>query len=126
MPGHSNIGGNEADIAARAGLQVLPPRQTQPSHTTLAYQRRLMYQLRQILVDEWWSTACPIRYRDLDLEMRREKPPELALPRNLYHHLLAARSGHGDFAAYHRRFNHEDADLHCICGQETSPTHFIK
>lgn len=127
VPGHSNIGGNEeADAAARAGLLALPPRQTQPSHTTLAYQRRLMYQLRQSLVDEWWSTACPTRYRDLDLEMRRKKPSELALPRNLYHYLLAARSGHGDYAAYHRRFNHEDANLHCVCGQETSPTYFIR
>ena len=78
MPEHSDIGGNEeADAAARAGLLALPPRQTQPSHTTLAYQRWLMYQLRQSLVDEWWSTAYPTRYLDLDLEIRRKKPPEL-------------------------------------------------
>ena len=28
--------------------------------------------------------------------------------------------------AYHRRSKHEDANLHCICGQETSPTQFIR
>ena len=127
VPGHSKIGGNEeADVAARAALQSLPPRQTQPGHITLAYLHRLMHQRRQNLVDEWWSTVCPARYRDLDLEMRRRKPPELSLSRNLLHHLLAARSGHGDYAAYHRRFNHKDANLYCVCGQETSPTHFIR
>ena len=127
VPGHSNIGGNEeADTAAHAGLLTLPPRQTQPNHTTLAYQRRIMHQLRQGLVDDWWSTACPTRYQDLDLEMRRKKPPELTISRNLHHHLLAVRSGHGDYATYHRRFNHEDANPYCVCGQETSPTHFIR
>lgn len=85
-----------------------------------------MFQYRQNLVNEWWSKVCPARYRDLDLQMRRRKPPELALPQRLLYKLIAARTGHGDFAAYHRRFNHRDADLKCICGQETSPTHFIR
>lgn len=58
--------------------------------------------------------------------MRRRKPPELALPRRLLHKLIAARTGHGDFAAYHRRFHHSDANLECTCGLETSPTHFIR
>ena len=57
--------------------------------------------------------------------MRRRKPPELALPRRLLHKQPAARTGHGDFAAYHRRLNHKDATLECVCGQETTPTHFI-
>lgn len=58
--------------------------------------------------------------------MRRRKPPELELPRWLLHRLIAARTGHGDFASYHRRFRHEDAILECVCGQETSPTHFVR
>ena len=57
--------------------------------------------------------------------MRRRKPPELSLPRQLLHKLLAARIGHGDFAAYHRRLKHGDANLECVCGRETTPTHFI-
>lgn len=77
-------------------------------------------------MSEWWATACPARYQDLDLQMRRRKPPELALPRKLLHELIAARSGHGDFAAYHRRFHHEDANIYCVCGQEKSPPHFIR
>ena len=85
-----------------------------------------MHHRRQQLVDEWWAKACPARYRDLDLLMRRRKPPELALPKQLLHKLIAARSGHGDFASYHRRFKHADACMNCACGLETSPTHFIR
>ncbi|KAI0993628.1 hypothetical protein K3495_g14556, partial [Podosphaera aphanis] len=104
VPGHSKIIGNEeADVEARSALQKLPARDSNPENITLAYLRRFMHLRRQDLVDKWWSTARPARYRDLDLLMRRRKPPELALPRRLLHHLLAARSGHGDFASYHRR-----------------------
>lgn len=88
--------------------------------------RRLMHQWRQDLVDEWWSAACPARYSDLDLQTRRRKPPELSPSRNLLHHLLTVRSENGDYAAFHRRFKHEDASLNCVCGQETIPTHFIR
>ena len=127
VPGHSKIRGNvEADGEARSALRTLPPRETTPKVITLAYSRRLMHQRQQEKLDEWWSKVCPPRYKDLDLQMRRRKPPELSLPRRILHGLLAARSGHGDFAAYHRRFKHEDSILNCICGQETSPTHFIK
>ena len=38
--------------------------------------------------------------------------------------LLSARSGHGDFTAYNRCFNHTDASFHCKCGREKAPTHF--
>lgn len=85
-----------------------------------------MFQRRQNLVNEWWSSVCPDRYRDLDLQMCRRKPPELTLLRRLLHNLIAARTGHGDFAAYNRRFHHWDANLECICGQENSSTHFIR
>lgn len=87
----------------------------------------LLIHFRQYdLVEKWWFDVCPARYQDLDLQMRRRKPPELNLPRRLLYHLLAARTGHGDFAAYHRRLTHLDANLECVCGQETTPTHFIR
>ncbi|KAI1005063.1 hypothetical protein K3495_g3155 [Podosphaera aphanis] len=127
VSGHSNIGGNEeADAEARIALRDLPERNTRPHFISLSYLWRLMQQRRQELVDKWWSEVCPARYQDLDLKMRRKKSPELALPRRLLHKLLAARTGHGDFAAYHRRLNHIDANLECVCGQETSPIHFIR
>ena len=127
VPGHSKITENdEADEQARAALQELPAPQSTPEYITLAYLRRLMYQRRQDLIDEWWSKVLPARYKELDLQMRRRKPPELNLSRRILHGLLAARTGHGDFAAYHRRFHHEDANLECDCGLENSPTHFFR
>lgn len=127
VPGHSKIPGNEeADAAARAALQSLPPCHIEPKFITLAYVRRLMQQRCQQLIDDWWSKVCPARYKDLDLQMRRRKPPELKMPRQLLQKLISARTGHGDFAAYHRRPHHENANLVCICGQETSPTHFVR
>lgn len=85
-----------------------------------------MHRRRQELIDEWWFKACPARHRDLDLEMRRQKPPELVLLRWLLHRLMAARTWHGDIASYHQHFNHSDATLEYVCGQETSPIHFIR
>ena len=126
IPGHKGIAGNErADCLAKATLRDLAGKDTETprSHASLA---RLARQRRQDLVEEWWSQNAPDAYRALGLMMRRRKPPELRLPRKLLHKLLAARTGHGDFAAYHRRFNHPDANLLCHCGQEKSPIHFLR
>lgn len=123
---HSGIVGNEeADAAARAALRGLPDQNSQPETITLAYLHRLMNQRRQDLLNSFWDEYCPQRYRELELQMRRRKPPELALPRRLLLELIAARSGHGNFAAHHRRFNNMHATMECSCGEETTPTHFI-
>ena len=37
--------------------------------------------------------------------------------------LIAARSGHGHFAAYHERFGHEETDSNCVCGQKRAQLH---
>ena len=124
--GHSGKQGNEeADAIARSGLRMLPSPDSQPGSISLAYLRRLMNNQLQALLSDWWDKACPVRYRKLDLLMKRRKPPELALSRHLLRELIAARTGHGNFAAYHRRFNNADAPSECACGKETSPTHFI-
>ena len=78
----------------------------------------------QELVKEWWQKFRPERYKDLDLFMRCKQPSELALPRWAYHRLIEARTGHEDYADYHRRFNHEHEYLKCICGQEKRPWKF--
>ncbi|KAI9042361.1 ribonuclease H family protein [Aspergillus affinis] len=56
---------------------------------------------------------------------KRSCPAELKLPRPLLARILAARTGHGDFAAYHERFNHEDAQLLCRCGARKTSVHFL-
>lgn len=69
VPGHSGIGGNEeVDKEARAALQMLSAPCDRPGYITLAYLCSLVQRRRQELIDEWRSTACPVRYRDLDLQ----------------------------------------------------------
>src|SRR2546423_35215 len=45
------------------------------------------------------------------------------MPRKALGTLLAARSGHGDFASYHERFQHLDATLTCSYGVRKTPEH---
>lgn len=85
-----------------------------------------MNQRCQNLLDKWWNKACPIHYWDLEIQIRWRQPPDLSLPRRLFYELIASQTGHGNLADYHRRFQHEVARLDCICGKETSPTHFTR
>ena len=91
----------------------------------MAYVRRLMSQKRQTLLEEWWEGDCPSRYRNLGLLMRRRKPREQTHSRRLLRELISARTGHGNFAACHRRFTNFAASMECACGEETTPLHFI-
>ncbi|KAI1007899.1 hypothetical protein K3495_g330 [Podosphaera aphanis] len=126
VPGHSGIRENEeADTAARGALRNLPDRDTPPESCTTANLYRLMNRRRQALLDKFWEESCPPWYRELDLLMRRRKPPELSLSRRLLLELIVASTGHGDFAAHHRRFNNPKARMECLCGEETNPTQFI-
>lgn len=55
-----------------------------------------------------------------------KSPPELGLTRPQLHRLLAMRTGHGDFAWYHRAFKHNDVNLHCTCGHLKTELHFLQ
>lgn len=88
---------------------------------TLASLRRLTNQRQQMLIDGWWREFCPSRYQDINFQMRRRK---LSLSRLLLYHLISTRTGHNDFAEYHRRFNHQDANLECECNLPTPFTLF--
>ncbi|KAJ0135369.1 hypothetical protein HZ326_21592 [Fusarium oxysporum f. sp. albedinis] len=72
-----------------------------------------------------WSTSAPEQYKRLNLKATTGCPPELTLLRAALHHLLTARSLHGDFAAYHERFNHGDAHLVCLCGRRKAPDYIF-
>ena len=72
-----------------------------------------------------WASSAPERYKALGIQASARLPPELRLPRAALGRLLAARSGHSDFADYHERFKHEDALLTCSCGARKAPEHFL-
>ncbi|KAF4338780.1 reverse transcriptase [Fusarium beomiforme] len=109
VPGHSDIPGNErADKLAKAASLLPEPEGAKP---TLAYLRRIARQKPKEALEAWWSASAPEQYRRLNLMATTGCPSELSLPRAALHHLLAARSLHGDFAAYHEKFDHVNARL---------------
>ena len=57
---------------------------------TLASSRRKAHELARQMLTDWWHSNRPKHYADFELEMRRKKPPKLALPRAVY-----ARLCHG-------------------------------
>lgn len=63
-------------------------------------------------------------YNLLGITPTTRLPKTLRLPRRYLGYLLAARSGHGDYAAYHDTRGHVDAERLCRCGQLTTPDHF--
>ncbi|KAJ6438033.1 ABC transporter [Purpureocillium lavendulum] len=123
IPGHTNIAGNEqADALAKAATSLPEPADALP---TLAHLRRTARQQPRDAFEAWWDASAPDQYKPLHLKPAIGCPPELELPRPLLHHLLAARSRHGDFADYHERFNHDDARLLCSCGRRKEPSHLF-
>lgn len=122
-PGHMGIPGNEmADILAKRGASAPPPTDLPPTRSFI--KRHAGIENRAAFAT-WWTENRPYRYQFFNLAASLKPTKELQLPRNELHHLLAARSGHGDFADYHEKFNHNDALLLCSCGKKKTPTHIF-
>ncbi|EFY95431.2 Ribonuclease H-like protein [Metarhizium robertsii ARSEF 23] len=92
---------------------------------TLAFLRKTVRQRSKIAVQAWWDASAPDKYKHLNLKLPSNCPPELALPRIILHHLLAARTYHGDFADYHERLHHNNACVACSCGQRKAPANLL-
>lgn len=73
----------------------------------------------------WWMNNIPKTYKNLEIKDAPKFPKELLLNRKSLGRLLAARTGHGDFARYHTRFSHTDARMDCRCGSAKTPIHFL-
>ncbi|RAL65710.1 hypothetical protein DID88_005378 [Monilinia fructigena] len=128
-PGHMGIEGNEtADELADAGAnegRMDDDRSAEPTISGIGTTARA---LADAATSDWWSrclTGLSASYRKWGLGYSIAEPPELRLPRTLLHRLLAARTAHGDFAQYHRRFGHTDAELNCLCGYAKTPEHLV-
>ncbi|KAE8215350.1 hypothetical protein CF319_g9021, partial [Tilletia indica] len=126
VPGHAKVSGNErADYLAKRGSSgegtLFPPA------TSVSYAGR---QVNQRAHDEWravWAAAAGIRsgwyFQTRVTVPAHRSGPTLQLPRRDLGILLQIRTGHGDFAGYHHRFHHVDAERFCLCGQLRSQFH---
>lgn len=122
VPGHVDIEGNEAaDRLAKQGTKSEPPSQHRAS--ILWVERHIKAQGTKEF-DEWWKDRGEPRYRFVGSHAVTRKPLSV-YKRGSLHRLLAARTGHGDFADYHKRFRHHDSNNHCSCGKEKSPRHIF-
>src|SRR5699024_1479810 len=94
-----------------------------PPPASIAGAKRAAQRVHWRCFAHFWAEKAPKRYKDLGISIVKW-PPELQLPRAALGRLLAARSGHGDFAEYHERFKHDEALLTCSCGRRKEPAHF--
>lgn len=120
VPGHSQSHGNDkADLLAKEGTTSLATFR----YISYARARRALCIQKWALADAHFTHHQSARYRLLNLNARNV-PKELQLSRYTLGKLLACRSGHGDFEAYHIRFTHHDANMRCQCGLPKTPDHF--
>ncbi|RAL67139.1 hypothetical protein DID88_007917 [Monilinia fructigena] len=123
------ITGNEAaDSLADAGAKsdIVDPGPT--AQPTISGIGSIARSLAHNVTSGWWRKNEPTLsggYRKWQLDYALKEPMELKLSRPTLHRLLALRSRHGDFEAYHKRFKHEDAETHCPCGKAKTPEHLV-
>ena len=130
FPSHVGIEGNElADKEAKQYASKRPNIASQEVQT-LANAKRRIRAAKNIAWQAEWDKEKGVEavktYQDLGLRPTTNiKPmPEMALKRETLGWLIATRSGHSHFAAYHKRFNHvEETDLHCSCGVRRAQLH---
>lgn len=129
IPGHTGLKGNEiADREAKKFAGYPPSPLAEKAHT-LSHARKSARAEKDNAWAKEWDNQAPrgaIKiYQDLCLKPSSnvKDRPELKLKREILGWLIATRSGHGHFADYHERFGHEEAELHCKCGQRRARLH---
>ncbi|KAI0998601.1 hypothetical protein K3495_g9595 [Podosphaera aphanis] len=98
IPGHQGIPVNErADKLAKEACDL----EKCNTEASVARARSLLEEGYRQDFAAYWERNAPKRYQNLHIGISPRIPPELLLLRRSLGKLLAARSGHGDFADYH-------------------------
>ena len=122
IPGHMKCEGNEkADLLAKIGAESEPPADAIPSPAWIGREAR---NWKDHATEMWWRAEAPQRYLEWEIPWKK-KPPELNCERAWLATIIAARTQHGDFAAYHERFIHQDGPWLCRCGREKKWNHIF-
>ena len=129
-PGHLGIEGNEAaDRLANLEAQHPSPPTRKAAMPTLSGIKTMARKTLRRTQQTWWSekkTKLSKWYKSWDLDYApRSSPKELDLPRDVLARMLSIRTRHGDFAWYHRKYNHKDTNLTCSCQQDKTPEHLV-
>jgi hypothetical protein len=128
-PGHMGSTGNE-EADGLADSEAHDPHE--PSHLaaepTITGLRTDARTLMRGARRSWWVDRKPnlsTWYKGWALSYNTTPQEELTLTRRVLAKLLAIRTRHGDFAWYHRKYRHDDAELLCPCGKDKSPDHLV-
>ena len=124
MPSHSGINDNElADHESKKGTAKMHSDQ-QIKYSFASLQK---WQINKYIQERnnWWESNTPSSYSQLEIKTAPPVPKELRLSRKHLGRIIASRTGHGDFASYHTRFKHQNANLYCQCGSRKTPIHFF-
>ena len=70
-----------------------------------------------------YENLVPLLTRE-QVTCEKSRVVTLSLPRAILGRLLAAQTGHGNFAQYHEHFGHDNAKLECSCESLKTPHHF--
>ncbi|KAL2890718.1 endonuclease/reverse transcriptase [Ceratocystis lukuohia] len=105
VPGHVGLEGNEqADAQAKLGClgHIREPR------VSLAGAKRWRRNQLREEYEKWWKGQKGYRpLQDIPCSPPFRTPGYKGVDRTELGHILAARTGHGDFDQYHDRFNHQ-------------------
>ncbi len=124
------IKGNKiADADAKRYAEDLPKISANKKILTLAYARRTARKMQdREWVDEWkkeGKSQALKSYHDLGVKptTTAKSMPKMTLKREVLGWLIPARSEHGYFEDYHKRFGHEEENIYGKCGQRRSKSH---